>query len=410
MLHATERHACELHDAAEAQGLGFAAGAPFPANNPSGSQLRTYRLAVSATGEYTQFFGGVANASAQIMTTVNRVTGIYERDLAISLMLTSINIYANPATDPFTGNNVGAMLGENQTDLDANVGDANYDFGHIFSQGGSGGVANQGVCVTGNKARGATSLANPAGDVFDVDFVAHEMGHQLSGSHTWNGTSGSCSAGQFQAASAYEPASGSTIMAYAGICPGQNVQANSDDYFHTRSFDQITSYRDGTGACGAQTATGNNPPTVEAGDNCTIPTSTPFRLTAMGDDVDGDPLTFNWEQFDLGTRDGNPQSTFTTGPLFRSRDSTSDPSRTFPRFVDILSGAATPYEVLPSVNRTRSRRRPQPLSWSVGIRACSRGPWVEARSIRTWRSCSRPTGAAHSRPSSGARPTTEART
>lgn len=344
-----EHYECLTHGSTETSAL---VGLSFPPNNPSGSQLRTYRLAISATGEYTQFFGGVANAAAQIATTVNRVTGIYEREVAISLLLTATNIYADPLTDPFTGNNVSAMLGENQTDLDANVLDANYDFGHIFSQGGGGGVANQGVCVTGSKARGATSLGNPAGDVFDVDFVSHEMGHQLSGSHTWNGTSGSCSAGQFVASSAYEPASGSTIMAYAGICGGQNVQPNSDDYFHTRSFDQITAYRDGTGACGTVTATGNNPPTVEAGPNCTIPTDTPFRLTATGDDVDGDALTFNWEQFDLGTRDGNPVSTFVTGPLFRSREATSDETRTFPRFEDILSGAPTPYEVLPTVSRT----------------------------------------------------------
>ena len=348
-----ERYICEVHDTEDSvlTSLG-----PFPATNPSGDQLRTYRLAISATGEYTQFFGGIANAAAQIATTVNRVTGIYEREVSISLMLVATNIYPDPTTDPFTGDNVSTMLGENQTDLDATVMDANYDFGHIFSQGGGGGVANQGVCVSGSKARGATSLANPAGDVFDVDFVAHEMGHQVSGSHTWNGTSGSCSAGQFVATSAYEPASGSTIMAYAGICAGQNVQPNSDDYFHTRSFDQLTAYRDGTGACGTVMATGNNPPTVDAGSNCTIPTGTPFSLTAMGDDVDDDALTFNWEQFDLGTRDGNPQSTFTTGPLFRSREATSDETRYFPRFEDILSGAATPYEVLPTVDRTLNFR------------------------------------------------------
>ncbi len=351
---AGEHYMCGQHDETDHSPL--AALLAFPANNPSGDQLRTYRLAVSATGEYTQFFGGMANAANQIATTINRVTGIYEREVAIRLNLVATNIYDDQATDPFTGDDVSAMLGENQTDLDANVGNANYDFGHIFSQGGSGGVANVGVCTAGSKARGATSLANPSGDVFDVDFVAHEMGHQLSGSHTWNGTSGSCTAGQFQAASSYEPGSGSTIMAYAGICAGQNVQANSDDYFHTRSFDQITAYRNGTGACGTLAATGNAPPTVEAGPNCTIPTSTPFTLIAQGDDADGDPMTFNWEQFDLGTQDGNPQSTFTTGPLFRSRPATSDPSRTFPQFQDILSGAATPYEVLPSVDRTLNFR------------------------------------------------------
>jgi hypothetical protein len=329
----------------------------YPANNPSGDQLRTYRLAVSATGEYTQFFGGVAGAAAQIVTTINRVTGIYERDLTIRLNLVATNIYDDPLTDPFTGNDVGTMLGENQADLDANVGDANYDVGHIFSQGGSGGVANQGVCVTGSKARGATSLANPSGDVFDVDYVSHEIGHQFSGSHTWNGNTGSCSAGQFVAHSAFEPGSGSTIMAYAGICTGQNVQPNSDDYFHVRSFDQITAYRDtGNGTCGTDSATGNTPPSVEAGANCTIPTSTPFRLTAAGDDADGDALTYTWEQYDAGTRDGLPQSTFTSGPLFRSWDPVSSPTRVFPRFTDVLSGASPTWEVLPSVNRTMNFR------------------------------------------------------
>lgn len=329
----------------------------FPANNPSGDQLRTYRLAVSATGEYTQFFGGVANAAAQIATTINRVTGIYERDLTIRLNLVATNIYDDPTTDPFTGNNVEAMLDENQADLDVNVGDANYDVGHIFSQGGGGGVANQGVCVTTLKARGATSLANPSGDVFDVDYVSHEIGHQFSGSHTWNGNTGSCSAGQFVAHSAFEPGSGSTIMAYAGICTGQNVQSNSDDYFHVRSFDQITNYRDtGAGTCGSDSATGNTPPSVEAGANCTIPTSTPFRLTADGDDADGDALTYAWEQYDAGTRDGLPQSTFTSGPLFRSWDPVSSPTRVFPRFEDVLAGSSPTWEVLPSVNRTMNFR------------------------------------------------------
>jgi len=338
-------------------GLGALAKLSFTTNNPSGDQLRTYRLAVSATGEYTQFFGSVAGAADQIVTTINRVTGIYERDLTIRLNLVATNIYDDPDTDPFTGDDVGLMRGENQADLDANVSDANYDIGHIFSQGGSGGVANQGVCVSGSKARGATSLANPSGDVFDVDFVSHEIGHQFSGSHTWNGSSGSCSAGQFVATSAFEPGSGSTIMAYAGICGGQNVQANSDDYFHVRSFDQITAYRDtGNGTCGTDSATGNTPPTVEAGANCTIPTSTPFRLTAIGDDANGDALTYCWEQYDAGTRDGLPQSTFTTGPLFRSRDPITSTARVFPRFEDILSGAATTWEVLPSVNRTLNFR------------------------------------------------------
>jgi len=336
-------------------------------NNPSGDQLRTYRMAISATGEYTQFFVDTAGATAQITTTLNRVTGIYERDTAISFNLVATNIYDDPDTDPFPddpmdGTYAGTLANLNQTDLDANVGSANYDIGHVFSQGGGGGVSlGLGiVCNNSSKAKGATSLPNPSGDVFDVDYVSHEVGHQLGGSHTWNSNTGSCSAGQFASGAAYEPGSGSTIMAYAGICSGQNVQPNSDDYFHSRSFDEITAYRDGGGACGTVTATGNNAPIADAGADYTIPQDTPFKLTATGSDPDVDSLTYNWEQYDLGTRDGLPQSTFTNGPLFRSVTHTVDPTRTLPTFADVLAAApgspSTTWEVLPTVNRSLNFR------------------------------------------------------
>jgi hypothetical protein len=333
--------------------------------NPSGDQLRTYRLAVTATGEYTTFFAGIdcpmgspascpaAAAAAQITTTVNRVTGIYERDVAVSFNLVATNIYEDPATDPFpTGATVDSnLLNQNQADLDTNVGSSNYDIGHIFSQGGGGGLASVGAACGGNKARGGTSLGNPSGDVFDVDYVSHEMGHQMGGRHTFNGNAGSCGGGNRTASSAYEPGSGSTIMAYAGICGAQNVQANSNDYFHVHSFDQITAYRDGGGACGTVMMTGNGVPSVDAGPDYTIPQDTPFTLSApAASDPDGHPLTYNWEQFDLGPA-GVPSPTDSQGPLFRSRPATTSPSRTLPRFEDLLSGAATPWEVLPNVDR-----------------------------------------------------------
>jgi hypothetical protein len=334
--------------------------------NPSGDQLRTYRLAVTATGEYTEFFaasdcpmGSPAAcphdaAVARITTTMNRVTGIYEREVAVRFDLVAFNVYTDHTTDPFpNGANVdGTLLDENQTDLDAKVGSANYDIGHIVSQGGAGGLAGVGVTCGGSKARGGTSRGNPAGDDFDVDYVAHEMGHQMGGKHTFNGTTGSCAGGNRSAADAYEPGSGTTIMAYAGICGVQDVQPHSDDYFHVHSFDQITDYRDGGGAaCGTLTATGNTAPSVDAGPDYTIPQSTPFTLTAVAaSDADGDAVTYDWEEFDLGAA-GVPAPGNADGPLFRSRPATSSPSRTLPRLQDLLSGAATPWEVLPGVNR-----------------------------------------------------------
>lgn len=326
-------------------------------NNPSGTQLRTYRLAVTATDEYTAWAGGTTQAQNQIVTTFNRVTGIYERDLSISFIINCFNIYPNDSSnpDPFTNSVNSALLNANDADLDTNCGSGNYDLGHLLSQGGGGGLAGVGACKD-SKGRGATSRGNPSGDAFDVDYVSHEVGHQMGAAHTFNGTTGSCGGGNRSATSAYEPGSGTTIMAYAGICGGEDVQANSDDDFHTRSFDQIRAYQAGDGACGTTVGTGNVVPIVNAGPDYTIPQDTPFTLTASGSDGNSDALTYAWEQYDLGAATSAPPTGTSTGPLFRARPRTSDPSRTLPRMADLLLGASTPWEVLPTVDRTLNFR------------------------------------------------------
>ncbi len=346
----------------------------------SGANLRTYRLALATTGEYTAAVGGtVIDALSSVVTTINRVNGIYERELSVRMVLVANNdllIYTNPATDPYLNNDGFLMLDQNQANVTALIGSANYDIGHVFSTGG-GGVASLGsVCAAGRKAAGVTGLGNPTGDSYDVDYVAHEMGHQFAGEHTFNGSGGSCTGGNRNGDTAYEPGSGITIQAYAGICGGDNLQNASEDYFHRVSLDQMLGFianPAGGASCGVSSVTGNTPPTVTTASGYTIPRLTPFTLTAVGSDANNDPLTYVWEQFDLGA--ANPTGVLTdagSGPLFRSFAPSADPSRTFPSLRYILNnanvapataplpGTTSPNfmtgEVLPSTARTMNFR------------------------------------------------------
>jgi hypothetical protein len=328
----------------------------------SGTQLRTYRLANAATGEYTQFHGGtVEGAQAAIVTSINRVTGIYEKEVAVRLVLVGNNsslVYTNGATDPYTNNNGFAMLAENQTNVDNIIGNANYDIGHVFSTGG-GGVAGLGVVGrTGQKARGVTGGPAPVGDPFDVDYVAHEMGHQFAGNHTFNSMTGACN-GPRVGRAAFEPGSGTTIMAYAGICGSDDVQRNSDPYFHSYSFDEIIQF---TSTGDANTAavitdTGNSVPRAYAGRDYVIPAATPFTLDGFGQDADpSNVLTYHWEQRDLGPTQRLTDPDNGSSPLFRSWSPSTDTSRTLPRLPELLTNTTPLGERLPTTNRTLNFR------------------------------------------------------
>lgn len=315
----------------------------------AGANLKTYRLAIACTGEYARAACGTgtntpttAQILSKVVTTVNRVDGVYETEVAVRLVLvntTTITLYGNPSTDPFAGNNnANTLINESQTVINSNIGSANYDIGHTFSTGG-GGLAQLGcVCSTSNKARGITGSSSPVGDPYDIDYVAHEIGHQFSGNHTFNGDAGSCS-GNRNATTSMEPGSGVTIMAYAGICTGQDLASNSIAYFHAVSYDEITTFINSGGGnnCDVMTVTGNNAPVATISTlNYTVPANTPFYLTGSATDADNDALTYQWEEMDAGPTAGSWN--IGTKPFFRSYTPTVTPTRYFPRLSVLQNG------------------------------------------------------------------------
>jgi hypothetical protein len=317
-------------------------------------KLRNYDLALACTGEYAQFHGGtIPLVMSAMTTTMNRVNGVFEREFSTHLTMVANNdllIYLNAATDPYTNDDGIAMLSENQTVVDATIGATNYDIGHVFSTGGGGVAYTPSVCNNGYKAGGVTGLFSPIGDAFDIDFVCHEMGHQFDGNHTMNND---CNRND---PTAYEPGSGTTIMAYAGVC-APNVQNNSNDYFHLASLEEITSFITGFGGTCATNSTINSSPTADAGNNYTIPKSTPFVLTGAGTDGEDTGLTYCWEQFDNGVASVQPpQNTHTLSPLFRSFSPKTDTKRYFPNLTSILANTTPVWEVLPAVSRNLNFR------------------------------------------------------
>lgn len=320
--------------------------------------LRRYRLAMATTVEYSAFqiaaagvSGGtptqqVAAVLAAINVTMTRVNGIFERDLSITMQLVPNNSNIIFISSDNLSND-SSMINNIQTIINNGIGFNNYDIGHVFGTG-SGGVASLGSVCTTNKARGVTGGPAPVGDPFDVDYVAHEMGHQFGAQHTFNNSF------QRSNTTAVEPGSGSTIMAYAGISP-PNVQNNSDAYFHTVSIDQIFSFVNSTGGfCAQIIANGNIAPLVAPLQSYTIPKSTAFVLKGSATDANGDALTYCWEQIDSDGAVTNqvPSATSTTGPNFRSITPSTSPNRYMPALSSVLAGNLTPtWEVVPAVAR-----------------------------------------------------------
>ena len=338
--------------------------------------LRTYRFGVGTTAEYSAYHinrainaGIITNNAtdnqkkdvvlAAVTVTIDRVNSVYERDFGVLLSLVSNEkdvIFLNANSDPYDNSDIMSMVNGNTNVLNSHLGSSNYDGGHLFTTYPNGGISGLGVVCTSNKAASVTGLTQPIGDAYDIDYVAHEIGHAFGCNHTF---ANSCQ-GNRNTNTSVEPGSGSTIMAYAGVC-SPNVQLHSDDYFHAISIYEAGNFITNYATCSVNTNNGNHAPNISVTDygNVYIPKDTPFMLQASATDSDsGDVLSYCWEQADAASSNVNswyPDPNRNNGPLFRSFDPVANGTRYFPKLTLITNGTyGNTWEKLPAVNRTMS--------------------------------------------------------
>ena len=141
-----------------------------------GATLRTYRIAIATTQEYSNDFilggGTLASVNAALVVWLNNINAVYERELSVHLNLAAGNDNAIKFAEPdgFTNGTLATMINEATTVLANSVGTSNYDVGHVLGFGSGSGQAYLSVVCSTNvivgfnaiKGGGATLTSCPS--------------------------------------------------------------------------------------------------------------------------------------------------------------------------------------------------------------------------------------------------------
>ncbi len=330
---------------------------PAASSREETAELYVYRMALSCTGEWGATHGGdIPGVMATYTTIVMTLNSIWERDVAIRFVLVENNdelVFTDGMTDDYLApTSGGGLLNQNVALLNGIIGEDNFDVGHVFTIGCSdvGGVAGGAACTPG-KGAGVTCNggSNVVGAVLNI--MAHEIGHQFTGGHTWN----SCGIpDQFSGSTAWEPGSGSTILSYQGACGSDNITGASPfEYFNIGSIDQFYNHsRIAVANCAEVIDLDHTMPSIEINlpEDLYIPIRTSFELDMEVTDMDDDGMTYNWEQYDTGPPSplGSPML---NAPSFRSYAPDENTNRYFPRIDRIVNAVTSNHEVLPTYSR-----------------------------------------------------------
>ncbi|MDO8969463.1 MAG: zinc-dependent metalloprotease family protein, partial [Saprospiraceae bacterium] len=331
----------------------------MPGANETGDILRVFRLAMTIPGKLSENYGWTTKAQAMgaLVAFLGTLNAIFERDLSVRFVLPAKQdeiIFVSSAADPFTALGGGEAANENIAVINQLIGQEGFDVGLIFVTGA--------CCAAGKPVICGDYKAWNFSAFWSLRVTAHEIGHQFDGDHTWT-SCGPSNNGQF---GTNEYGSGTSILSYAYICGIDNILPVGDErYFGVYSQIQMTNHINAR-TCYKSLETGNHIPVSSVpASGFFIPISTPFELVGTASDVDGDHLTYSWEQVNIRNIDFTsstisiqtpPTPDDGNVPITRIFNPSTSPRRTIPQLPDILSNTSSVNERLPTYSRNLKYR------------------------------------------------------